>query len=100
MVVERWSVYQEWESRLIPARGHGNGVHYRVFFGTVNWDGEPDSISRAFVIFMQYGGERTWHEAVRLKQIAWCKPVHVIEEELDAVLQAINELRQQHENRR
>lgn len=85
-------VYKEWDRILVPAPGHGPGAHYRVFHGTVDWNGKGD-LKRAIVIFMQYGDEADWEKAKRSDQIAWGIPAHVLDEDVLPVLAAIEKLK-------
>lgn len=84
-------VYEEWKSRLVTS-GHGDGIHYRVFYGTVNWTRQSDDLRRATVVFVQYGSEPDWHRACSSKEIDLRHPAHILDEDLRAVKSAIDEV--------
>lgn len=75
-------VYEEIASELVPATGHGEGIFYRIFIGTVTWREEPVP---ALTVFMQYGGERSWAAACREGQIAFQIPAHIALVDADEV---------------
>lgn len=82
-------VYEEWAFEMIPAPGHGPDVHYRVFFGTVNWDRQPGTMKKAAVVFMQYGQTREWQLALASGEIALGMPAHVLREDVPTVTLAL-----------
>ena len=55
-------VYDEWDRILVPS-SHGQDINYRVFFGTVNWEGTPTGLQTAYVVLIQYGNTDGWPEA-------------------------------------
>jgi hypothetical protein len=81
-------VYQEWQAEDVPS-GHGDGITYHVFVGTVNWEKIPGHERTAFVVLMKYGGVLAYHI-----------PPHILEEDTDAVLGAIARLRAWRESER
>jgi hypothetical protein len=90
-------VYKEKKHELVKS-SHGDGINYRIFYGDVNWTGDPDNDIRAFVVFVQYGNEPNWETALQKtasgrKQIALKMPAHILEEDFDIVASACMRLR-------
>ena len=83
------AVYEEWKHTLIPA-SHGVGVFYRVFSGTVNWEGGSSDMQRAIVVFMQYGATEDWKDAIAKGEIALQLPAHILLQDVDGVFQAVH----------
>jgi hypothetical protein len=79
-------VYQEWASREVSS-SHGGETSYYVFLGTVNWTGQSGDEQVAYVVLMRYGN-----------QINYQLPAHILEQDLDRVLGAIRELREERQN--
>lgn len=91
------AVYKELKHELIPS-SHGDGINYRIFYGTVNWTGNPGDEIPAFVVFIQRGDETDWEDALqqtasRRKQISLKMPAHILEEDFDFVASACMRLR-------
>lgn len=82
-------VYEEGEATLIPS-GHGDEIHYRIFWGTVNWG---ERTNKAAVVFMQYGATRDWSKACALKEVAFHMPAHILAEDMAKVLEALGQYR-------
>jgi hypothetical protein len=60
----------------------GSEITYNVWYGPVNWSRQPGHDRLAVVVRMRYDGE-----------ISNQMPPHILEEDVDAVLAAINRLR-------
>jgi len=86
----RKRIYKEEECRLVKS-GHGSGIHYRVFKGTVRWPDYNEDLP-AIVVLMQYGGKAEWREAVAAREINFRSPAHMLTEDLPNILKAIGEL--------
>ncbi|MFC5413159.1 hypothetical protein ACFPMF_27810 [Larkinella bovis] len=82
-------VYEEWSHKLIKS-GHGPNTYYRIFKGTVNWAKSPGGMLRATTVLIQYGDEQDWKAA--FKEIAFNMPAHILDNDLPAVLKAIDSL--------
>ena len=76
-------VYQEWDSTLVPS-SHGNNIHYRVFWGTVNWSGQSADLQKAVVVFMQYGSTQDWAAAWAANEISLHMPAHLLSQDVAA----------------
>jgi len=87
-------VYQEWDHILIRT-SYNPEFYYRVFFGGVDWERDGD-IRPAYTVFYQRGSTDAWQAAglggdmgIRLRE-----PAHIMEEDLDQVIEALQTLRQ------
>jgi hypothetical protein len=84
-------VYKEIKHKLVQSSHGDKNTHYRVFLGYVNWRKIKDAERPAIVIFMQYGNTPNWEEAKK-HEIALQMPAHILVEDLQAVMDAINQL--------
>jgi len=89
-------VHNEWDYRIVPS-SHGPDTNYRVFLGDVDWHGHTVV---AYSVFVQYGNTPDWEEAKRRNEIWFQRPAHIVEEDLDRVLEALAELREQRQSGR
>src|SRR5690625_3313333 len=92
-------LYQEWGYRLIPS-SHGElggeRRYYRVFYGTVHWHyADPNNTHRACTVFVQYGKSKNFEEARMYKKIKECYPCHILDQDLEAVMEAMLDLRRE-----
>ena len=86
-------VHEEWNSILVPS-SHGANIFYRVFLGSVNWDKIGGGEKTAYTVLIQYGNSRNWEDAKKRREIDFTMPAHILEEDLDTVLNAIGSLRE------
>ncbi|MCZ0871259.1 hypothetical protein [Peribacillus sp. AS_2] len=90
-------LYQEWGNKLIPSSFgeiKGKKRYYRVYYGTVHWhSSDPDHIHRACVVFVQYGTNPDFEQARKRGEIKDKYPCHILDQDLDLVMGAMNELR-------
>ncbi len=85
-------VYEEYDRILVPS-SHGANINYRIFNGTVNWDKSSHGMKRAVTVLMQYGNSLDWNNAV--KELDFKMPAHILVEDLENVLLAINTITKQ-----
>ncbi|MGP4070660.1 hypothetical protein [Halobacillus sp. B29] len=94
--------YQEWAFKLIPSSYgelKGNKRYYRVFFGTVHWHtADPENIHKACTVFVQYGNNPDFEQARKKGEIRENYPCHILDEDLDVVIDGIKVLRKKFEN--
>lgn len=92
---------QEWGYKLIPSSHgelHGKKRYYRVFYGTVHWHtADPNNIHRACTVFVQYGENGNFEEARRNNEIKDSYPCHILEQDINSVTEAMQELRKEFE---
>ncbi len=92
-------LYQEWSHILIPSSaGQLNGVkrNYRIFYGTVHWHtSDPNNIHKACTVFVQYGSNKNFEKACKLKEIKTNYPCHILDEDLDKITKALNDVKEQ-----
>jgi hypothetical protein len=82
-------VYQEWDRELVQTSYHPD-FYYRIFFGTVDWERNGD-LRRAYTVFIQKGNSGDWDLAKR--EIIFRMPAHILNEDLDKVMVALDVLR-------
>ncbi len=92
---KRELVYEELASVLVPMTGV-EGVHYRVFVGTVNWERTPSGARDAACVLIQHGATREWSEAKSNREIRFQMPAHVLKEDIAAVTAALADLTAKH----
>jgi hypothetical protein len=80
-MARQFNVHQEWDHILVACSYHSN-FRYRVFFGTVNWSDTAEDLTPAYVVFVQQG-DTIWYD----------RPAHIMPEDLDSVVSALQELR-------
>lgn len=90
--MENITVYEEWDSIIVPS-SHNPNVHYRIFYGTVNWTREPNDLRKAYVILLQNGNTKDWNVAKNNKEIDFRLPAHILIEDLDTVLSSLDQLK-------
>lgn len=92
-------LYQEWGYKLIPSSYgelKGQKRYYRVFYGTVHWHtADPENIHRACTVFVQYNTNQDFEKARKQGEIRTNYPCHILEQDLDRVMEAVMELRKQ-----
>lgn len=90
-------VFKEWGYELIPSSyGELNGEkrYYRVVIGSVTWHtSDPGAIHKACFPIVQFGDERDYEKALDKGAIKLNYPCHILEEDMDAVMEAMNALR-------
>jgi hypothetical protein len=86
-------VYQEWDHVLIQTT-YSPDVYYRVFLGTVDWE-RNGNLRIAYTVFYQHGD----NPAFGGPHIVWREPAHIVPEDLDRVIDALQTLRQRHHHR-
>jgi hypothetical protein len=85
-------VYEERDSILVKGEHGGDDTCYRIFYGTVNWERTSGGKGTAFTVLMQYGTTREWSKAKKKGEISFDMPAHILENDLAAVLEALQEL--------
>lgn len=86
-------VHEEWDHIVVPVSYHPD-IRYRVFFGTVNWERVGGGERTAYCVFVQFGRTEDWHEAINQHEIALQMPAHIVEEDMERVLHAVDTLRE------
>jgi len=80
-MARQFNVHEEWDHILVQCSYHSD-FKYRVFFGTVNWEDTADNLTPAYVVFIQHG-DAIWYD----------RPAHIMLQDLDSVVGALQELR-------
>jgi len=86
-------VHDESDCELVPASDRLPTTHYRLFFGTVHWNGSDAKSKKSYAIFLQESDTKDWQKAKNEKQIFFTRPPHILEKDLDAVLRAFDVLK-------
>lgn len=90
-------VFEEWNHILVQSSyGELNGKkrYYRVCLGSVTWrESDPGQIHKACFPVVQFGETRDYNEAMRNREIKLDYPCHILMDDLEKVMVAMDELK-------
>jgi hypothetical protein len=88
--------FEEWSFKLIPSSYgelKGQKRYYRVSYGIAFWHtSDPNHIHRACTVFVQFGTNPDYNNAMKKGEIKDDYPSHILDEDLDSVMAAMKEL--------
>lgn len=90
--------FEEWDYKLIPSSYgelKGQKRYYRVSYGTSFWHtSDPDNINRACTVFVQFGINPDFTDALKRGELKDGYPCHILDVDIESVMAAMKELKE------
>lgn len=88
--------FTEWDHELVPSSYgelHGKKRYYRVSYGTSYWHtSDPNHMHKTCTVFAQFGDNSDFNQAKSRNEIKDKYPCHILSEDINDVLKAIDKL--------
>lgn len=101
--MEKVKAFEEWNHILVPSSYGEWGEkkrYYRVFYGEVTWrESDPGNFHIACFPIVQFGNTEDYDQALRRRELVLNNPCHILEEDMDEVMEAMRKLRSEHKSK-